>query len=312
MQFPSKIFIDGGDPEETREADTILKKAGHVGVEGQTTNPTLIIKNVKLKMKNEERIPHGKAVAEYRRIVTEMARETKGPISIQVLGGADMTVEDMLHQARDRATWIPNAVVKFPCTKNGLAATEIFCQEGPVNITLTFSQEQAAAVYVATKAHNYDVFVSPFVGRLDTRGEKGMDVVANILEMYRKFGDGSASTHGELDSINRGESTRGGHVKVLTASVRTIEHVMFALWLKSDVISIPLKVLKDWAQPSPDSGHTPFQTPGEDYFYDAPGLTEIPYREMTLDKEWKEYDITHDLTDHGLAKFWEDWKARVE
>lgn len=284
MTFPLKIFLDGGDPKETREADAILKGAGHVGIEGQTTNPTLIMKNVKGKLKNGGKIPQLQAIREYRRIVTEMAKVTNGPISIQVLGGTDMTVEDMLVQARDRITWIPNAVIKFPCTTNGLKAAEIFCQEGPINITLAFSQEQASAVYAATRAHNYEVYVSPFIGRLDDLGEKGMDIVANILEMYRKFGN--------------------GHVKVLTASVRTTDHVLFALWLKSDVITMPLKVLQAWA----DRG---FQQPPADYFYDAPGLTEIPYRELTLDKEWTEYDIRHDLTEKGLLRFWEDWQSMV-
>lgn len=279
----SQIFIDGGDPEETRQADEILKKHGHPGVAGQTTNPTLIMKNVKLKMKNE-RIPHEQALQEYRRIVVEMAKVTKGPISIQVLGGSSLTSEEMLHQARDRITWIPNGVVKFPATTEGLKAAEIFCQEGPVNITLCFSQDQAAAVYAATRAHNYDVFVSPFVGRLDDKGESGMDVVVNIVEMYRKFGD--------------------GHVKVLTASVRNIKHILYALWLKSDIITIPFTVFKEWA----DGG---FPVPQPDFFYDAPGLVEIPYRELSLDLDWTEYNIAHDLTTTGIAKFWDDWKAIV-
>jgi transaldolase len=304
MTFPSKIFIDGGDPEETRQADAILKKAGHKGLEGQTTNPTLIAKRFIARDKGQAgdkgmRITETEALTFYKKTVQDMAKVTKGPISIQVLGGADMTVEDMLAQARDRITWIPNAVIKFPCTMNGLKAAEIFCQEGPINITLAFSQEQAAAVYGATlrrgfspQGKPYDVFVSPFVGRLDDRGEKGMDVVTNIVEMYRKLGD--------------------GHVKVLTASARTVDHVLFALWLKSDVITLPLSVLKEWAQPTEGSGRAPFQAPSADYFYDAPGLTEIPYRELTLDKEWTEYDIRHDLTDQGVKKFWEDWKAIVE
>ncbi len=210
MQFFSQIFIDGGDPAETREADRLLKKAGHVGVQGQTTNPSLIAKRAIAYFSRhsgldpESRVGNkldpgsmagmtGKAISEkellafWRKTVEEMAKVTKGPISIQVVGDATLTTEQMLTQARDRITWIPNAVVKFPATTNGLAAAEIFCQEGPVNITLNFSQEQAAAVYIATKTHNYDVFVSPFVGRLDDVSENGMALIADIVQIYKNY-----------------------------------------------------------------------------------------------------------------------------
>ncbi len=284
MELPSKIFIDGGDPAETKAADELLKKAGFPGVAGQTTNPSLIAKRFKKELgsTNKDLLDY------YKKTVQEISRIIpNGAISIQVIGdparpAGGLTTEDMLSQARDRITWIPNGVVKFPATTAGLAAAEVFCQEGPVNITLTFSQEQAAAVYVATKAHNYDVYVSPFVGRMDDRGEKGMDVVANIIEMYKKFGD--------------------GHVQVLTASVRTVQHILYALWLKSDVITIPFQLLKEWETQG-------FPLPPEDFIYDVPGLTEIPYKELSLDVDWHEFDLHHDLTDIGLTKFWEDWKT---
>lgn len=282
MEFVSKIFIDGGDPEETKAADKMLKIHGHPGVQGQTTNPSLIAKLYFSKAKSTEKISEREALGFWKKTVEEIAKITKGPISIQVVGDpATLTTEQMLHEARDRITWIPNAVVKFPASSAGLAAAEIFCQEGPVNITLTFSQAQAAGVYAATRAGNYEVFVSPFVGRMDDRGENGMDVVANTIEMYKKFGD--------------------GHVKVLTASVRTVKHILYALWLKSDVITIPFKVLKEWEAAG-------FPTPPEDFIYDVPGLTEIPYHELSLDLDWREYDLIHDLTASGLTKFWEDWR----
>lgn len=285
MQFPSKIYIDGGDPEETQLADAILKQVGYHGLDGQTTNPTLIAKNFAAK-NGGKKVSMDNAFKEYKRVVTEMSKiMPTGKISIQVIGDpATITTEEMLTQARDRTGWIPNGVIKFPCTTAGLAAVETFCEEGPVNITLNFSQEQAAAVYAATRSHNYDVFVSPFVGRLDDRGEKGMDVVVNELAMY-KMGD--------------------GHVNVLTASVRNIKHLLYALFLKSPVITIPFKVFKEWA----DGG---FTVPGQDYEYDMPGLTEIPYKELSLDQDWKAFDLHHDLTDAGVARFWEDWKGIVQ
>ncbi len=276
MNLPSHIYIDGGDPAETKEADALLKKAGYHGLDGQTTNPTLIAK----------RAQGQDSILFYRKTVEEMSKIIpNGKISIQVIGDpVTLSAKDMLSQARDRITWIPNGVIKFPCTKEGLSAAEVFCQEGPVNITLNFSQEQAAAVYAATKAHNYDVFLSPFVGRLDDRGENGMDVVVNELEMFRGLSD--------------------NHVNVLTASVRNIKHLLYALFIKSPVITVPFKVFKEWA----DGG---FLLPKEDFIYDVPGLTDIPYKELTLDKDWREYDLSHPLTDAGLARFWDDWKAIV-
>ncbi|MBI2405374.1 transaldolase [Candidatus Gottesmanbacteria bacterium] len=295
MELPSKIFIDGGDPAETHEADELLKKAGFLtGVTGQTTNPSLIAKRFAREsgIMNQEsgkpKVSSENLIDYYKKTVQEISRIIpEGAISIQVIGDpATLTTEDMLTQARDRMSWIPNGVVKFPATTAGLAAAEVFCQEGPVNITLTFSQEQAAAVYVATKAHNYDVYVSPFVGRMDDRGENGMDVVANITSMYRY-----------IEVMKR--------PKVLTASVRTVAHILYALWLKSDVITIPFKLLKQWENEG-------FPIPPKDFIYDAPGLAEIPYHELSLDVDWHEFDLTHDLTDIGLKKFWEDWKVIIQ
>lgn len=285
MEYSTKLYIDGGEPEESRNANELLKKGGFPGLDGQTTNPTLIAKNLAAKAQGGKKLTMAEAIAEYRRIVTEIRAITPGPVSIQVLGDPKtLTAEDMLSQARDRNTWIENAVIKFPCTKEGLTAASEFCKEGSVNMTLVFSQDQAAAVYAATKYHAHDVYVSPFVGRLDDKGLKGMDVVANMLEMF-KLGD--------------------GHVQVLTASVRSVDHIKYALWLKSNVITIPFKVMKEWADLS-------FPLPAEDYLYDLPGATEIPYKELNLEDEWTNYDIHHELTDAGLTKFWEDWSSVVE
>jgi len=274
------IYIDGGDWQETKQANDMLIAKGFPPLDGQTTNPSLIAKN----LAKTGTITSEEALAEYRRIVTEMRKYISGPISIQVIGNPQtLTAEEMLSQARDRIQWIPGAVIKFPCTKEGLAAAEVFCQEGPVNITLVFSQEQAAAVYAATKYHNYPCYVSPFVGRLDDRKEDGMDIVSNIIQMYA-LGD--------------------GHVNVLTASTRTIKHLQYAISLKSSIVTIPFKLFTEWEKEN-------FALAGEEFIYDVDGLTEIPYREITLDNEWREYDIHHDLTDLGLQRFWEDWRSVV-
>ncbi len=281
MIHQTLIYLDGGDPEETRQAHELLKSKGLGGLDGQTTNPTLIAKNLSA---NDHRPTHEEAIAAYKKIVQEMRKIMDGPISIQVIGDPEtMTAEEMLSQARERIQWISNAVIKFPCTHEGLKAVEEFCEEGPVNVTLVFSQEQAAAVYAVTRYRNYDCYISPFVGRFDDRGENGMDLVSNILQMYAQ-GD--------------------GHVKVLTASARTVKHIQYALWLKSPVITIPFKLLSAWEQEG-------FALPESDFFYHAEGLSDIPYEELSLDLDWREYNIHHDLTDIGLKKFWDDWRSVV-
>ncbi len=286
MLLSSQIFIDGGDPHETLEADRMLKGIGHEGVQGQTTNPTLVAKNPEVQkyIASGKRLTGLEALEQYKKIVESVAAVTKGPISIQVLADETTKADEMLKQARIYRDWIPNGVVKFPCTGEGLSAAETFSQEFPVNITLNFSQEQAAAVYAATRKAKHRVFVSPFVGRLDDRGENGMDVVVNELKMYQQ-GD--------------------GHVTVLTASVRTLKHFMYAIHLKSPAITIPFKILKEWI----DSG---YPLPDSSYQYILENLTPISYREVSLDHDWRSYNLHHDLTDVGVRKFMEDWSNITE
>lgn len=295
----SLIFIDGGDPAETAEAKKLLGF-----IDGQTTNPSLISKNpdVKKYIDSGKKFTKDELLAEYKKVVQAVSHVTKGPTSIEVDARPDSTAENLLEQARDMFTWIPNAYIKFPTIASGLEAAKQAVSEGiRVNMTLVFSQDQAAAVYAATRngicqslpGYYEDVspvFVSPFVGRLDDRGENGMDVVVNILEMYRREGD--------------------GHVHMLTASIRTLYHLLFALKLNSEILTIPFKVFKEWA----DTG---FKLPGKDFIYDpkidqGKDLKEIPYKELSLDLEWNEFDIHHDLTDAGLIKFAEDWQSLMK
>ncbi len=292
----SLIFIDGGDPEETAMAKGLLGF-----IDGQTTNPSLISKNPDIKkyIDSGKRFTKDELLQEYKRVVVEVSKVTMGPTSIETHANLESTSEDLLRQARDMFTWIPNAYIKFPTIAAGLEAAEQAVVEGiRVNMTLCFSQDQAAAVYAATKntvseslpgyyENHSPVFVSPFVGRLDDRGENGMDVVANILEMY----------HGEGD----------GHVHVLSASVRNLDHLFYALKLKSEIITVPFAVFNQWAEKD-------FLLPPKDFIYDPKmgkkkRLTEISYHELSLDLDWKDYNIQHDLTDAGLIKFAQDWEG---
>lgn len=283
IQLP-KIFIDGGVPEETRQANELFLKKFGKPLDGQTTNPTLIAKNLQVSSITEK-----EALGEYKRIVQEMSKIIpNGSISIQVFANKDTTAEEMLEQARDRAKWISNCSIKFPCTTEGLKAANHACGFVPINITLVFSQEQAAAVYEATlrprsgQGKRFPVFISPFVGRLDDLGANGMDVVKNIKKIYQQ-GD--------------------GHVEVLTASVRNLEHILYAIQLKSEIITIPFKVFKLWADQD-----FPFPDINYNYSKASAGLNTIPYKEdIAMGKNFLEYDLSHELTEKGVETFYNDW-----
>jgi transaldolase len=195
----TKILVDGGDPEETLRVKQLLGF-----VDGQTTNPSLIAKNPEIR----ERIASGHSLSpqeekdEYRKIVQNISPLVgDAGVSIEVFADLDTKAEEMLAQGEEMFSWIPNAYIKYPCTREGLRAAEMsVARQIRVNMTLCFSQEQAAAVYAATRGSREPAYVSPFIGRLDDHGENGIDLIKNIKEMY-KNGD--------------------GHVYVLAASIRT-------------------------------------------------------------------------------------------
>jgi len=280
----TRIFLDGGDPEETK---TVLKNLGFL--DGQTTNPTLISKNPEAKKRLErgERFTQGEILDFYRGVVKEISYLIpEGSISIEVYADLSTGAEEMLEQGKEMFSWIPNAHIKFPTSKEGLKAAEQAVKDGlRINMTLCFSQEQAAAVYAATRASKKgDVFVSPFIGRLDDKGENGMDLIAHILKMYQEG---------------------NGHVEVLTASVRNIDHLLYAIKLGSDIVTVPFQILKEW-------GEKGIPMPGDDYVYDRRGLKTIPYKEIDLSKTWPEYDIKHELTIKGMERFSADWNALIK
>jgi len=280
----TRIFLDGGDPEETKD---IIKRIGFI--DGQTTNPSLIAKNpsAKKRMERGEKFTKTEILHFYRGVVEELSSLLPwGSVSVEVYADASTPAQDMIDQAGEMFSWIPNAHIKFPTSLEGLKAAEEAVRSGiRVNMTLCFTQEQSAAVYAATKgAKKGDVFISPFIGRLDDRGENGMDLIANIIQMYKK-GD--------------------GHVEVLTASVRSMDHHLFALKLGSDIITAPYSIIKAWG----DEG---LIVPGDEYVYDPQNLKAILYREIDLTKHYAAYDILHDLTDKGMERFSADWNALIQ
>jgi transaldolase len=284
QNLKTRIFLDGGNPDETRE---IIGRLGFL--DGQTTNPTLISKHPEARKRLAQggRFSEEEIIDFYRGVVKTISGLTpQGSVSVEVYADASTPADAMLRQGKEMFLWIPNAHIKFPTSREGLKAAERAVKEGlRVNMTLCFSQEQAAAVYAATRGTKRgQVFVSPFIGRLDDRGDNGMDVIANIICMYAQ-GD--------------------GHVEVLTASVRNLDHLLYALKLGSDIVTVPYEVLKTW-------GEKGMPIPGDDYKYDAKSLKPILYKEIDLEKKWEDYDIRHELTDKGMERFSADWNALIK
>ena len=277
------LFLDSGDPNHTKEIISIFDN-----LEGQTTNPSLIVKNpaAKEKIARGEKFTKTEIADFYQNVIQEIAELIpQKSVSVEVYVDAQTSVEDIVTQAEDMYAWIPYTHIKVPITKNGLAAAEILTQKGiRLNMTLCFSQEQAAAVYTATRgAKPGDVFVSPFIGRLDDKGENGMDLIANIVKMYAQ-GD--------------------KHVQVLSASLRTQDHLLDLFRVKSDLATVPFGVLKEWIE----NGQT---IPTDEYTKKNKNLTSINYQDLDLNKNWQNFNIQHDLTDTGLTQFVEDWNKLV-
>ncbi len=204
-----KIFLDSANIED------IKKYASWGIVDGVTTNPSLVAKeNVDFKTR-----------------VQEICNVVDGPVSAEVVS---ITADEMIAEARNIATWAPNVVVKIPFIEEGLKALKVISAEKIMtNVTLIFSPAQAM---LAAKAGA--TFVSPFAGRLDDIGEDGMEVVAEIVNIFQIYGI---------------------KTKVLAASIRSNQHILQAMRVGSDVATIPPKLLdKMIAHPLTDKGLAAF------------------------------------------------------
>jgi transaldolase len=262
-------------------------------VDGQTTNPSLIAKNPEIQQltASGRTLTPQEEKSEYKKIVQSISPVVgDAGVSIEVFADLDTTAEDMLAQGQEMFSWIPNAYIKYPCTHEGLRAAQLSVQKDMrVNMTLCFSQEQAAAVYAATRGSKRPVYVSPFVGRLDDAGEDGMDLIKNIKKMYER-GD--------------------GHVHVLAASIRGVNHLLCSFALSAELATVPGKVLEQWAAeafPMPDVN---FSYRGVDK--NGKPLKAIPYKELDLNLDWQSFDIAHELTRKGIQKFVADYESTLK
>ncbi len=287
-RIATKILVDGGDPNETLRVKSLLGF-----VDGQTTNPTFVAKSPEI----QQQIASGRKLTweeqkqGYKKLVQTIS-PLVGSAGVSIEGFADFssTAEQMLAQGEEMFTWIPNAYIKYPCLPEGVRAAKKSVERGiRVNMTLCFSQEQAAAVYAATRGTREPAYVSPFVGRLDDRGDDGMSLVRNIKEMYQQ-GD--------------------GHVHVLAASFRKLEHLLYSMALGTELATSPAKILEQWAAAD-------FPKPDPDFHYEAVGrdgktLRPIPYKTLDLNAPWDSFDLKHELTDKGVKRFVDDYMSTLE
>ena len=200
-----KFFVDTANIKEIED----LVPTGFV--DGVTTNPSLIAKQ-------------GDDMAETIKAICSLI---SGPVSAEVTA---TELPEMINEGKYLASLAKNVAVKVPLTVSGLKACKALREQGTmVNVTLCFSAAQAL---LAAKAGAS--FISPFVGRLDDIGEKGMDLIEDIVVMYENYG---------FDT------------EVLVASVRTKQHVIDAAVIGAHVATLPPKVIYElYDHPLTDKG----------------------------------------------------------
>lgn len=210
-----KIFLDTAHIPH-------IKEAVEWGVlDGVTTNPSLIAKE-------------GRPFDE---IVKEICSMVDGPVNLEVVSE---DARGMVTEGRQLASIHKNVVVKVPMTPEGLKAARNLHQDDiRTNVTLVFSPNQAL---LAAKAGAY--IVSPFIGRLDDQGHEGMQIIRQIVKIYRNY---------------------AFETNLLVASIRHPVHVVESAMAGAHIATLPYDVLKKMFQ--------------------------------------------HTLTDVGLRRFIEDWKA---
>ena len=207
-----RFFIDTANVDD-------IRKANDMGVIcGVTTNPSLIAK--------EGRV--------FEEVIAEIASIVDGPISGEVKA-TTTDAEGMIKEGREIAKIHPNMVVKIPMTVEGLKACKVLSSEGiKTNVTLIFTSNQAL---LAARAGA--TYVSPFLGRLDDISVRGVDLVAEIAEIFR---------------------VAGIETQIIAASVRNTMHITDCALAGADIATVPYKVIEQMTHhPLTDAGIKKFR-----------------------------------------------------
>ena len=188
-----KFFVDTANLNEIREAASL-------GIlDGVTTNPSLVAKEGK----------------PFKQTILEICEVANGPVSVEVTA---LDAGGMCKQAQDYASWHKHVVVKLPTTREGVKACRCLSQQGiRINMTLCFSANQALLVAKAGAT-----YVSPFVGRLDDISHVGMDLIRQVVQIYKNY---------------------DYPTQVLAASLRHPLHVVDSALAGAHVATMPFKVL---------------------------------------------------------------------
>lgn len=188
-----KFFIDTANIAE-------IKEAASLGIlDGVTTNPSLVAKEG----------------MDFRKLLDEILELVDGPVSAEVIS---TEYDGILKEGRELAKIHKNIVIKVPLIKEGLKAVKSFYDEGiKTNVTLCFSPSQAL---LAAKAGA--TYISPFVGRLDDISTNGMQLIDEIIQIYRNY---------------------DYETEVLVASIRHPLHLVEAALIGADVATMPFDVI---------------------------------------------------------------------
>jgi transaldolase len=188
------IFLDTANIEHIRQA----AKLGLIS--GVTTNPSLVAKEGSSNLKSR---------------ILEICSLVDGSVSVEVLS---LDVEGMIKEARELASWHKNVTVKIPVSEAGYEAVSVLSRENiKTNLTLCFSPTQTLL-----GARAGATYVSPFVGRLDDIGHRGMDVVSETVEIFTKY---------------------NLKTQVIAASIRHPLHVLEAAKAGSHIATVPYDIL---------------------------------------------------------------------
>ena len=188
------IFLDTANIDQIRHT----VKLGLIS--GVTTNPSLVAKEGSSNLKSR---------------ILEICSLVDGSVSVEVLS---LDVEGMIKEARELASWHKNVTVKIPVSEAGYEAVSVLSRENiKTNLTLCFSPTQTLL-----GARAGATYVSPFVGRLDDIGHRGMDVVSETVEIFTKY---------------------NLKTQVIAASIRHPLHVLEAAKAGSHIATVPYDVL---------------------------------------------------------------------
>jgi transaldolase len=182
-----------------------IKKYNSMGlVDGVTTNPTLV----------------SKESGEFEDMIVEICKEVNGPVSAEVVSTDH---DGIVKEAKHLSKLASNVVVKIPMIAEGIRATKTVSSMGiPVNVTLVFSANQGL---LAAKAGAS--YVSPFIGRLDDIGHRGMEVIEDLVKIFGNY---------------------KFKAQVLVGSIRHPQHVLEAAKIGADIATMPPDVMEKMIQ----------------------------------------------------------------